>query len=137
MKPRPSPLALLLAGALVASLAACSSSGVSNGVLSGQTQAVGGGISDLIELENERVTFGKNELPVYQVEVVNDADRDLRLEYRSRWYDADGIEVRDVTRAWQPLFLPEDSSAPIRSVAPSLDAVRAVIEVRLHDPDTY
>jgi uncharacterized protein YcfL len=88
-------------------------------------------------LQNERVAFGENELAVYQVEIVNRSRDAARVEYRARWFDDDGIEVDDVSRAWRPVFVPAGSSYPVRSVARNMKAVRCLVEVRMHDPDTY
>lgn len=133
---RIAPIAALAALALAG--AACSSSGVRNGPLSGAAATVGDAdVDDLVELDNERVAFGENELAVYQVEIVNRSRDAVRVEYRARWFDDDGIEVEDVTRAWRPVFVPAGSSYPVRSVARNMKAVRCLVEVRMHDPDTY
>ncbi len=124
--------ALALAGA------ACSSSGVRNGPLSGAAATVGDPeVEDLIELQNERVAFGDNQLAVYQVEIANQSRDAARVEYRARWFDDDGIEIEDVTRSWRPVFVPAGSSYPVRSVARNMKAVRCLVEVRLHNPDTF
>jgi uncharacterized protein YcfL len=134
MKGIPTPvLAALCAAALAA---ACSSPGVRNGPLSGQAVTIGSDeISDTVELDNERIAFGENDLAVYQVEIVNLTRGPLRLEYRARWYDDDGIEIDDATRSWRPIFVSGDSSFPVRSVARNMRAVRCVIEVRSHDSE--
>jgi uncharacterized protein YcfL len=123
--------------AALVGLVACSASGVRNGDLSGAARPVGDpDIEDVVEFENERIAFGRSDLAVYQVEIVNDDDDDLRIEYRARWFDADGIEVDSVVRSWRPLFIPGGSHQPIRSNAPSMEAVRCEIEVRLYEPMT-
>lgn len=136
MKQLSTPLLAAMCAAALA--AACSSSGVRNGPLSGESVTVGEDeVSDLVELENERVAFGDNDLAVYQVEVVNRTRGALRLEYRARWFDDDGIEIDDATRSWKPIFVSGSSSFPVRAVARNMKAVRCVIEVRSHDPSTY
>ena len=92
-------------------------------------------VDDLVELENERVAFGDNDLAVYQVEIMNSSRDSVRLEYRARWFDDDGIEIDDVTRSWRPVFVPGGSSYPVRAVARNMKAVRCVVEIRLHDPE--
>ena len=117
--------------------ASCSSPGVHNGALSGEAVTVGQDeINDLVELDNERVAFGDNDLAVYPVEVVNRTRGALRLEYRARWFDDDGIEIDDATRTWKPIFVSGSSSFPVRSVARNMRAVRCVVEVRSHNPST-
>ncbi|MDA1260710.1 MAG: DUF1425 domain-containing protein [Planctomycetota bacterium] len=136
MKLVSTPLFAALCAAALA--AACSSPGVHSGPLSGQAVTVGqDDVSDLIDLDNERVAFGGNDLAVYQVEVVNRTRGALRLEYRARWFDDDGIEVDDATRTWKPIFVSGSSSFPVRSVARNMRAVRCVMEVRSHNPSTY
>lgn len=136
MKHVSTPLFAALCAAALA--AACSSPGVHNGPLSGEAVTVGQDeINDMIELDHERVAFGDNDLAVYQVEVVNRTRGALRLEYRARWFDDDGIEVDDATRTWKPIFVSGSSSFPVRSVARNMRAVRCVVEVRSHNPSTY
>ncbi len=131
------PLLTALLGLALTS-AACSSSGVHNGPLSGEAVTVGEDeVSDLVLLDNERVAFGDNDLAIYQVEIVNRTRGSLRLEYRARWFDDDGIEVDDATRSWRPIFVSGSSSFPVRSVARNMRAVRCIVEVRSHSPSTY
>jgi uncharacterized protein YcfL len=119
-------------------LAACSSPGVRNGDLSGIGRYVGDDdIEDVIELERERIAYSRNDLAVFQVDLVNQDDKDRRVEYRARWFDPDGIEVLDAARSWRPVFVPGRSSTPVRSTAPNMEAVRCEIEVRLHRPSGF
>jgi len=134
MKRFPTPLIAALCAA--AAFAACSSAGVRNGPLSGRAVTIGADeISDEVELDNERIAFGDNDLAVYQVEIVNRTRGALRLEYRARWFDDDGIEIEDATRSWRPIFVSGDSSFPVRSVARNMRAVRCMIEVRSHEAE--
>lgn len=134
MKRFPTPLLAALCAA--ATLAACSSAGVRNGPLSGRAVTIGADeITDEVELDNERIAFGDNDLAVYQVEIVNRTRGALRLEYRARWFDEDGIEIEDATRSWRPIFVSGDSSFPVRSVARNMRAVRCMIEVRSHEAE--
>ena len=118
-------------------LVACSSNGVHNGDLSGAARPVGDSdIEDVIEFGDERVSYGRAEFAVYQVELINDDSDDVRIEYRARWFDDDGIEVESVVRSWRPVFIPAGSHQPVRSTAPNMQAVRCEVEVRLYDPMT-
>ena len=137
MRNLPAPLAAALC-ALALAGGACSSSGVHNGPLSGAATTVGDpAVNDLIELGRERVTFGENDLAVYQFEIFNRGRESVRVEYRARWFDDDGIEIEDASRTWSPVFVSAGSSHPVRSVARSMKAVRCVVEVRMHDPATF
>ena len=118
--------------ALVA-LCGCSSPGVENGELSGNTRTIGSA-DDGIELEQERIRFGDNDLAIYQVTLRNTHSARHTFEYRARWFDAEGMEVDDATRSWRPLVLDGGSFTPVRSVAPSMKALRCEIEVREHRP---
>lgn len=124
------PLALLLC-------IGCSSAGVENGDLSGATRPVGDSeIEDILIFEDERIAFSRSDLAVYQVDLINDDGKDVRAEYRARWFDDDGIEVPSPVRSWRPLFIPAGSHQPVRSVAPNMEAVRCEVEVRLYQPMT-
>ncbi len=137
MRKHSAPIAAALCGLALAG-AACSSAGVRNGPLSGAATTVGDPeVDSLVELANERVAFGENELAVYQVEIVNRTRDSVRVEYRARWFDDDGIEIDDATRGWRPVFVSAGSSHPVRTVARNMQAVRCLIEIRKHDPSTY
>lgn len=129
MRPLPTALALL------ALSTACASGEVRNGPLAGSVAFVGpGDVADVLEAENQWVDFGRGDLPVYQVELVNTEDEDLKVEVRARWFDDNGIELESATRAWRLLFIPAGSSTPASDAAPNARAVRCRMEVRLHQP---
>lgn len=112
-------------------LASCSSAGVENGALSGLARFSGdSSIDSMVLLENERVDYAASELAVYQVDIVNRTQDSVRCEYRSRWFDHDGILVNDATRSWVPIHLPGRSNHPVRVTARSMDAVHCELEVR-------
>jgi uncharacterized protein YcfL len=118
-------------------LVACSSNGVQNGDLSGATRTVGDSdINGVIERSDERISFTRSDFAVYQVNLTNDDNDDVRVEYRAFWYDADGIEVQSAVRSWRPLFIAAGSHHSVRSIAPNMEAVRCEIEVRLYQPMT-
>lgn len=52
----------------------------------------------MIDLRSQR----RNDVLVVQAEVVNTQPRDLRLFYRFRWVDANGMQVGD-GEGWKPL----------------------------------
>ena len=117
----------------LAALGGCSSPGVENGELSGSTHAVGAADNG-IELEQEHIRFGDNDLAIYQVTLRSTHSNRHSFEYRARWFDTEGMEIDDATRSWRPLVLDGGSSSPIRSVAPNMKALRCEIEVREHQP---
>lgn len=131
------PLAAALCACALAG-ASCGAPGIKNGPLSGYATTVGDSeINDLIELGRERVSFGENDLAVYQVEIFNNSREAVRVEYRARWFDDDGIEIEDAAQTWRPVFVSAGSSHPVRSVARNMKAVRCVVEIRTHDPATF
>ena len=120
---------LLLLGA-----AACSSAGVENGPLSGSARFVGDeDIDEIVDLSTERIHFGRSDIAIYQVDLINQDEKDIQIEYRARWFDNDGIEVASVTRSWRKVFVPGRSHQPVTSVAPNMEAVRCELEIRLSE----
>jgi len=116
-------------------LAACSSNEVTSGPLSGTSRFVGDSdIEDMVEMENGRIEFSESDLPVYQVDLINNDEDDVQAEYMAHWYDDRGIEVNDPTRGWRPIFIAGGGRHPIRVFAPSVEATRCEVEVRLPHP---
>jgi uncharacterized protein YcfL len=137
MRNQSTPLAAAFC-ALALAGASCGAPGIENGPLSGYATTVGDSdIDDMVELGRERIAFGENDLAVYQVEIFNNSREPVRVEYRARWFDDDGIEIEDASRAWRPVFVSSGSSHPVRSVARNMKAVRCVVEIRVHDPETF
>lgn len=127
-------LILLLTLLLLPAFAACSSAGVENGPLSGSARYTGDDdIEDIIELDTERISFGRSDFAVYQVDLVNGDEDDVQVEYRALWFDADGIQVNSVTRSWKKVFVPGRSHTPVTSIAPNMEAVRCELEVRMSE----
>lgn len=118
-------------------LVACSANGVKNGDLSGATRPVGNGdVGDIIEFGDERISFSRSDVAVYQVDLINRDDENVRVQYKAQWYDADGIEVDSVARSWSTVYVYAGSHKAVKSVAPNMEAVRCEMEVSLYDPMT-
>jgi uncharacterized protein YcfL len=127
-------LPFLISFCVLLGTAACSSAGVENGPLSGSARYVGDDdIDDIIELSTERISFGRSDFAVYQVELQNQDQDDVQVEYRARWFDAEGIEMQSVTRSWKKLYVAGRSYQPVKSVAPNMEAVRCELEVRVSE----
>lgn len=127
----------VLAVSLLALGAACAGApgGVQNGPLAGNVLFVGPtNLSRVIEANHEWVELDDTGLAVYQVELINTDNQDLKVDVRARWYDDDGLEIDSPVRAWRVLFIPAGSSMPARDVAPNAQAVRCRMEVRQHQP---
>ena len=119
----------LTALTLLVALGACSSYEAENGALFGTTTWAGADIDDLITRENGRVFFDDEDLAVYQVELTTKQE-DLTVEWRARWFDDQGMEIKDVTRAWRIVHMNAYAPTPVRSIAPSMAGVTCRIEVR-------
>ena len=65
-----------------------------------------------------------------QVTVMNKLDKDLNLQYRFSWYDAQGMEIESDSTSWQPLHLFGRVTRPINSVARSRQAVSFELYIR-------
>lgn len=121
----------LLAAVLLC--AGCSSNTVQNGPLSGTWRFVGDDeIEDLLEVQDASIATSLSDLPQFQVDLVNIDDEDVVCQWRARWYDARGMEITTPARSWQVLFIPAGSHQPVRSVGPSVQAMRCEIEIRLN-----
>lgn len=58
----------------------------------------------------------RNDVLVVQAEVVNTVSRDLRLYYRFRWLDTDGMQVGD-GEVWKPLVFLGKQSQYLKGIA--------------------
>lgn len=70
----------------------------------------------------------KNDVLVVQAEIQNTNKKDLRLYYRFRWIDADGMQVGN-GEVWKPLMFLGKQNQFIKSVAPSPKADDFEIEM--------
>ncbi len=123
-------LLLLLAAGLLCT--ACSSNVIQNGPLTGMYRFVGDDeIEDLLEVQNAAISTSISDMPVFQVDLVNVDDDAVVCQWRARWFNAQGMEISSPARSWQVLFIPAGSHQPVRSVGPSVQAMRCEIEIRL------
>lgn len=60
----------------------------------------------------------KNDILVVQAEIQNTKSKDLRLYYRFRWIDEDGMQVGN-GEVWKPLMFLGKQSQFIKGIAPS------------------
>lgn len=65
-----------------------------------------------------------------QITIMNKTDRDLNLQYRFTWYDAQGLEIESDSTSWQPLHLFGRVTRPINSVARSRQAATFELYIR-------
>lgn len=70
----------------------------------------------------------KNDVLVVQAEIENTNKKDLRLYYRFRWIDADGMQVGN-GEVWKPLMFLGKQSQFIKGIAPSPKADDFEIEM--------
>jgi uncharacterized protein YcfL len=70
----------------------------------------------------------KNDILVVQAEIQNTKSKDLRLYYRFRWIDEDGMQVGN-GEVWKPLMFLGKQGQFIKGVAPSPKAADFEIEM--------
>lgn len=70
----------------------------------------------------------KNDMLVVQAEIQNTNKKDLRLYYRFRWVDEDGMQVGN-GEVWKPLMFLGKQSQFIKGTAPSPKAADFEIEM--------
>lgn len=77
-----------------------------------------------VDLRSQR----RNDVLVVQAELLNTKNKDLRLYYRFRWTDADGMQIGD-GEVWKPLVFLGQQSQFIKGTAPSSKALDFKIEM--------
>lgn len=65
-----------------------------------------------------------------QTAIANKTDKDLNLQYRFSWYDAQGMQIESDSTTWQPLHLFGKVTRPINNVARSREAITFELYVR-------
>jgi uncharacterized protein YcfL len=117
----------LTCGLVVAGITACaqtSEPAVSSGIAS--KLLVRGDLEGLqtVDLRSQR----RNDVLTVQAELLNTSTRDLRLYYRFRWINADGMQVGD-GEAWKPLVFLGKQSQFIKGTAYGPQATDFKIEM--------
>ncbi len=62
--------------------------------------------------------------------LTNLGDRDIRVQYRFSWYDADDFEVEPAKHSWTPVTLHGRASVNIQGVAPTPSVESYRIHIR-------
>ena len=70
-----------------------------------------------------RLVKGPSSHYTMQANVVNNTERDVRMEYRVDWMDAAGAVIPSVVSTWQPMSAVAREVVPLQATAPSPDAV--------------
>ena len=70
-----------------------------------------------------RCAKGASDYATFQANVVNNTERDVRMEYRVDWLDATGSVMPSVVSTWQPMSAVAREVVPLQATAPSPDAV--------------
>ena len=128
-------------GILVAAAAALFATGCETLSTSGLEVAVGeGGVgvirvddrafSQNIVVEKGMVRREASGFAKAQVFVRNTRRDDLAIQYKFRFFDADGMEVQPGVRAWEQTILHGDDSAALSAVAPRKDVVSFSVRIR-------
>lgn len=77
-----------------------------------------------------RCAKGTSQFYTFQANVVNNLSRELWVEYKVVWVDADGVALESLASTWQKTALmPRDIKA-LQATAPSPDAVDMLFYVR-------
>ncbi len=66
----------------------------------------------------------------FSVQVTNDANNTVQLQYKFRFYDADGFEVAPQGRPWKPLIMTGKETRNLQSVAPTSTVRYAKLFIR-------
>ena len=121
---------------LVMGMSGCGTSGM-NGSLRGQPN---GQIDSRIKIDNGflysnikfsdlRITFS-GDLLVAHATMISTKNATLEVQYKFRWYDAQGLEVAPEASPWQPLILYGGETKGLQAAAPNPGVKEFKIEIR-------
>jgi len=82
---------------------------------------------DVVSVTYDKTPSGMNRV---NVGIVSRTQKTLDLQYRISWYNADGMEIDGVSRAYRTLVLQGMDSVSLTGVANSPDAVVSKIRIR-------
>ena len=78
----------------------------------------------------ERTTRRVNGLMEVQIRGQNITDKDIQLEYRFIWLDAEGVPLESGMSVWKPLHLSAREDAFLKAIAPSPEAEDFLMTLR-------
>ncbi|MBP5284558.1 MAG: DUF1425 domain-containing protein [Kiritimatiellae bacterium] len=62
--------------------------------------------------------------------VRNKGARDFHIQYKFKWFDADGLEVGPDGRPWEQAWMRGGEAITLAAAAPDVSAVRFVVRIR-------
>ncbi|CAA0079962.1 Uncharacterised protein [BD1-7 clade bacterium] len=72
----------------------------------------------------------KGDIMQFSVEVQNKANNTVKLQYKFKFFDADGFEVASQGRPWAPLVLHAKETTNVQAVAPDMSVKSAKLFIR-------
>lgn len=86
-------------------------------------------LASKLKISDLEATFSGN-LLVAHVAVKSTHNSALQVQYKFRWYDAQGLEIGPDASPWQPLMIYGGESKGLQSVAPNPSVKEFKIEIR-------
>lgn len=77
-----------------------------------------------------RCARGASDYMTFQANVVNNTSRDLGVEWKVVWLDADGVAIDTVVSTWNKLMLPPNDIQALKNTAPRMDAADMLFYLR-------
>jgi uncharacterized protein YcfL len=99
----------------------------------GQTiNEVNGKLADMVVIQGAKLSY-LGEIAEMVATLESQEDESVRIEWRTKWYDKDGIEVQSAKDGWTPDFIHARETKQIKDMAPEPGVVKARFLVRLTD----
>ena len=83
-----------------------------------------------VYVTDARCAKGKSDYATFQANVVNNTSRDLGVEWRVVWLDADGITIDSLVSTWNKVMLAPNDIQALKTTAPRMDAADMRFYVR-------
>lgn len=77
-----------------------------------------------------RCAKGASDYATFQANVVNTTSRDLPVEWKVVWLDADGVAIDSLVSSWNKLMLAPNDIVGLKNTAPTVDAADMLFYLR-------
>ena len=84
---------------------------------------LGPGLGSIVYVTSVRCARNQAGYCLFQANVVNNTNRQVRLEYKVQWLDEAGMEIESVLSTWQPLAVQPAEIKGLSAVSPVKEAV--------------
>ena len=91
---------------------------------------IGKDISRKVKVMDVRCVRNETGYCVAQANVHNISNREVTIEWKVQWLDANGVEIESLVSTWQKQAIPAQDIKGLRNVASSKDAVTMRFYVR-------